>query len=72
MACNDCVDTFFYSVYFPSIDINECEEGLDGCDQMCTNTNGSFVCSCRPEFVLQSDQRTCNGILTHNKIFSLI
>lgn len=47
-----------------SLDINECDEGIDGCHQICTNTNGSFECSCQPEFVLQSDQSTCNGILS--------
>ncbi|KAK1386875.1 putative Wall-associated kinase 2 [Heracleum sosnowskyi] len=27
-------------------DINECEQ-IDSCDQVCTNTYGSFICSCR-------------------------
>jgi len=43
-----------------SSDINECEENI--CHQFCTNTNGSFNCSCRPEFELQPDGITCNGI----------
>ena len=67
---NDHIKSFHY---FPSADINECDEGLDGCHQICTNTNGSFECSCRPEFVLQSDQSTCNGILSIIKSrFSII
>ena len=44
-----------------SLDINECDEGSDGCHQICTNTNGSFECSCLPEFELLSDQRACDG-----------
>ncbi|PAA51648.1 hypothetical protein BOX15_Mlig005425g2 [Macrostomum lignano] len=33
------------------IDINECDEfGL--CDQLCTNTIGSYKCSCRPGYTL--------------------
>lgn len=32
-----------------------------GCDQICTNTNGSYRCACRPGFLLNSDGRTCNG-----------
>ena len=49
-------------------DINECDEGLDGCHQICTNTNGSFDCSCSPGFELLSDGTTCNGkYLEHSK-----
>lgn len=33
-------------------DINECK--MDGCDQECKNTFGSFVCSCREGFVLKA------------------
>ena len=63
--CSDCINTIFhYSDYYFPLDINECDEGRDGCHQICTNTDGSFECSCQSEFVLQSDQRTCSGILS--------
>ena len=30
------------------------------CDQVCTNTNGSYLCSCQPGYELQKeDNRTC-------------
>ena len=29
---------------------NECDEGIDMCEQVCTDTVGSYVCSCRPGF----------------------
>ncbi|XP_069028569.1 complement component C1q receptor-like [Embiotoca jacksoni] len=38
------------------VDINECR--MDGCDQECRNTFGSFVCFCRAGFVLK-DQVKC-------------
>ncbi|KAL1459848.1 hypothetical protein WDU94_011801 [Cyamophila willieti] len=40
------------------VDIDECVHfGI--CDQLCTNTYGSYVCSCEHGFELQSDGKTC-------------
>lgn len=33
------------------VDLNECEE-WGYCDQLCTNTPGSFKCSCAPGYSL--------------------
>ena len=41
------------------IDINECTSSP--CDHTCTNTAGSFVCSCDDGYVLDSDGLSCNG-----------
>ena len=43
------------------LDIDECEEGVSGCDQICTNNNGSYVCSCMDGYDLDMDNQTCNG-----------
>ena len=40
--------------------MNECEEGLDSCEQVCVNTRGSFTCSCNNGFTLDSNQRSCS------------
>ena len=40
-------------------DIDECR--YSPCSQLCTNTPGSFSCSCRAGFDLQSDKTTCQG-----------
>ena len=48
-------------MYFFLIDINECSEETDDCAQNCTNTNGSYTCSCNPGFILDTDRRNCNG-----------
>lgn len=40
-------------------DIDECS-GVSPCDQQCTNTQGSFVCSCGNGFQLDDDGSTCN------------
>ena len=42
-------------------DIDECQLQLDGCQQGCTNTAGSYTCSCQAGFELNADGFTCNG-----------
>ena len=41
------------------IDIDECATNTHDCDQLCTNTDGSFECSCNSGFTLSGDGRTC-------------
>ena len=43
-------------------DIDECGNGTDGCDQLCTNTDGSFLCGCGSGFTLDQDGKLCNDI----------
>ena len=54
-----------------SLDINECGANNGGCSELCTNTIGSFICSCQDGFVLHSDGFTCQGYtdskMTHYK-----
>lgn len=46
------------------LDILECADGNNGgCEHNCTNTIGSFICSCREGYILSSDQRTCDGMI---------
>ena len=42
-------------------DINECTVNNGGCSQMCSNTNGSFLCSCGAGYSLSVDNLTCAG-----------
>ena len=41
-------------------DIDECTE--DPCDHDCTNTDGSFTCSCNNGYELDDNGRSCNGM----------
>ena len=45
-------------------DIDECGEGIVDCDHNCTNTNGSYACSCNSGYELDSDNLTCSGKLS--------
>ena len=44
------------------LDINECASG-DPCEQTCTNTQGSFQCSCGSGYTV--DGSRCNGQCWH-------
>ena len=52
----------YTSISFLSIDINECATGDHTCDVNadCSNTNGSFTCSCIIGY--SGDGMTCNGL----------
>ena len=47
--------TFIYT------DVDECALGISGCNQICTNTIGSYVCSCYHGYQTLSDNSTCVG-----------
>ena len=41
------------------LDINECDI-IGQCSQKCTNTYGSYKCSCTTDYVLSPNGRNCN------------
>ena len=49
-----------------NVDVDECEEELDDCEQICLNHIGHHVCECEPGCELQNDNTTCLGILYNN------
>ena len=58
-------------------DINECaNDFLNGCNQICTNTIGSFLCECNSGYELGDDLMTCSGlynnIMSHLSTFVII
>ena len=50
-----------YALLVYLIDIDECEERIAGCNQLCVNANGSFECLCQNGYELLDDNRTCVG-----------
>ena len=43
-------------------DIDECDTNTSTCEQLCSNTIGSFVCSCLDGYRLNiTDNSTCDG-----------
>ena len=57
--------TFQVSLDRSFLDIDECSINNEGCDQVCTNTNGSYMCSCNDGYMLNDDGLTCDGIIMH-------
>ena len=43
------------------VDIDECLYRATGCEQNCSNTVGSFECTCNKGFHLNMDAKTCRG-----------
>lgn len=45
-------------------DINECNDGINRCEHSCSNTIGSYNCSCLPGYMLNASTsypQTCDG-----------
>ena len=43
-------------------DTEECKTHNGGCDHICTNTNGSYYCTCHNGYDLTIDNSSCNGM----------
>ena len=48
-----------FHFYYWLADIDECSTGASLCNQLCTNTDGSYECSCEGGFMLLDDGVTC-------------
>ena len=47
---------------FPT-DVNECSIGNGGCQQMCVNEPGTFMCSCFGGYLLNDDGVNCTRLI---------
>ena len=58
------------SAVLPAADIDECEDGTDGCNGNadCSNTIGSYTCSCLSGY--SGDGTNCNGMQFFNQTSS--
>ena len=48
--------------YYDPTDIDECNIGTSNCNQLCNNTMGSYNCSCKIGYELDTDEVTCIDI----------
>lgn len=54
-----------------SLDIDECTIENGSCETFCTNSEGSYECSCNAGYALMPDLRSCTGSFYHNLSFIL-
>ena len=47
-------------IYYIS-DVNECINNNGGCEHACVNNEGSYSCSCKSGYSLNSNNRNCSG-----------
>ena len=52
------------------LDFDECSSGNGGCAQTCTNSEGSYTCSCGTGFVLNADSHNCDGKTSHFQVLT--
>ena len=60
--CHGYVRTHAHTHTHPRIDIDECT-GENDCGHTCTNTHGSYECSCLTGYELSEDGKSCSGEL---------
>lgn len=58
------------TVTFVAADIDECAEGTDLCDHDCSNTNGSYTCSCQTGYIIDEDGYDCDGTIYIKSTYS--
>ena len=66
LILNDCL-----AMCLPT-DIDECSTNNGGCNHVCTNTVGSFNCSCNDGFSLNADRASCNGNFVKIVMFTVL
>jgi hypothetical protein len=55
---------FLERTCFNNLDMNECDTGNGGCDQICNNEPGSYRCECRKGFTAvhsSTNSEVCKG-----------
>ena len=60
------------SILFIFVVLGVCAASNGNCSDICTDVNGTAVCSCKPGFRLGSDNKTCAGKVKREKIFTCI
>lgn len=53
-------------------DIDECEERTDQCTHVCTNTLGSYYCSCNNGYRVASNHYECEGGLCEHCLWKML
>ena len=55
------IDSYGFSQLHECTDIDECFDDNGGCDHTCTNSIGSYICTCDTGYHLMTDRHNCTG-----------
>ena len=57
-----CKSGFRFFIFIVFADVDECSVNNGGCQHSCTNSIGSYTCSCKAGYALQANGRNCRGM----------
>lgn len=52
---------FMFSYFVTVTGVDHCAQQDHGCEQLCLNTEESFVCQCSEGFLINDDLKTCSS-----------
>ncbi len=58
---HDVIGHVHYTFFFAHAEIHECNDGVHLCEHVCTNTPGSYVCSCNAGYTLSGNGISCTS-----------
>ena len=52
---------YHFTTYIAIADVDECLDNNGNCSHKCVNTEGSYYCECPAGYILQPNNRICEG-----------
>ena len=73
----DVLVSFILLAYFTVLlivitDIDECKQGNGECEHTCTNTIGSYYCTCKTGYQLSKEKHCSGNKIIKNKLFTFL
>lgn len=62
LVCASSCHAYIVVLIISEIDVDECATNNGGCEHNCTNTLGSYTCSCNSSYSLAYDSLQCTGM----------
>ena len=63
---------YFIVLLIVITDIDECKQGNGGCEHTCTNTIGSYYCTCKTGYQLSKGKHCSGNKIIKNKLFTFL
>ena len=63
---------YYSNIILYNVDVDECDTDNGGCEHTCTNSVGSYTCSCNTGYTLDLDDEGCSREKLKLSLFSNI